>query len=347
MKNRFIQIEICLLFLLFFSINMVFGQKAQNSIFIWDVTASMVGTTNPTPPNYGYKKEADIDSEVRKGLEDIINEIRESTGEIIILPFGTEIWETQRFKSNKKGKHEAINYIKNYKIGKQPVGYTNICSAWDNAIQYIDPQKENLIYLFTDGEQNISYGALNKDECLKHIVEKYCKQAEGKEIFTFFISLNLADNSFSNILNNACSKHLKYVPLKDVRDHGVQVPAILVARFDPLTINLHDDTPMAIERFMIKGGNVPDNFTVVAVLEGIQQHLDIKAKVIKQEDNKIDVEFSLEDIDGRTIEDLKRDKTLKLTGTIILNHESVYFEPPVLNLNIINKEAQRLIFNIK
>jgi hypothetical protein len=325
---------------------MIFAQKPQNSIFIWDVTASMVGTTNSTPPDYGYKADADIDKEVRAGLKKIINGISENSGEIIILPFGTNIWEIKRFNSNMQGKENAINYINNYNISKRPAGYTNICGSWDNAMQYVDSQKENLIYIFTDGEQNIAYGP-HGNNCLGYIVEDYCRRVKNTNAFTFFISLNIDERSFSDVLNNACAKHLKYVPLTEVKGSEIQPPISLVAKFNPLTINLNDEHPVATERFEVKGGNVPENFKMAIRLEGVNHPLDLLASVIKSDETNFDVQFSLEDIDGKTITALKNNKSLNLNGEILIeDHDGVSFEPSVLHLYIINKEAQKLIFKI-
>ena len=349
-SNTFTKATYLLGMLCLLIISSSFAQKAKSRIIIWDVTASMVGSTNSVPPNFGYIANSDIDKDVRIGIIKIINDSPDDNGEFRIIPFGTDILDfTKIFKNNKAGKSDAINYINSYVIDKRPVGYTNICGAWDKAMNFINPDKQNIIYLFTDGSQNVTFGPDGKN-CLPSIVQKYCNLTKDSETFTFFVSLNVSDKSFSSILNNACSKNLKYLPLDDVKQNGVVLPISLIAKFNPITINLQDKLPSSIERFLEIGGVVSAGLKINAVLEIDPQFpLDIKNSIKSDKEGKLDVEFTLEDISGNTIGKLKNTSNLNIEGILKLTslNSTISFEPSEIKLRIINRKPEQLNFNIK
>lgn len=326
------------------------GQKTINRLIIWDVTNSMVGTTNSTPPDYGYKLASDIDKNVRDGIIKIINDAKDDGGAFRILPFTTTILDTDKnFVNNSSGRAAAVNYILNYVIGKKPSGYTNICGAWDGAMSFVDPTRQNIIYLFTDGNQNVPYGNSGIN-CLTEVVSRYCKVTLNSDIYTFFISLNIQDNSFSQILNNACSKHLKYLSLDDVKGKGIKLPVSLFAMTEPLIFNLQDRTVSVIERFNCIGGDIPNDFSMDAQLDvGQQYSLDIRCLVKSNKDNKLDVEFSLEDFSGNKFQTLINDPHLNIQGILKPNSKSdnISFASSEIKMKIINKKPEQLNFVIK
>lgn len=333
-----------LMWLLFSTVSL--GQKTINRIIIWDVTNSMVGTTNNIPPNYGYNPASDIDKNVRAGIIKIINETKDDGGAFRILPFTTTILDPDKnFVNNNSGRMAAVNYIKNYVIGEKPAGYTNICGAWDGAMSYVDPTRQNIIYLFTDGHQNIPYGNSGIN-CLEEVVARYCKVTLNSDIYTFFISLNITDNSFSQILNNACAKHLKYFSLGDTIPKFIT----LFAKIEPLIFNLQDKNISTVERFNCIGGEIPSDFSMDAQLDvGQKYSLDIICSLKSNKDNKLDVEFTLEDISGNQIQTLKNDSHLNLEGILKPNSKSdnISFASSEIKMKIINKKPQQLNFVIK
>lgn len=204
-----------------------FAQRPINRIIVWDVTASMVGVTNTTPPDFGYTPDNDIDATVREGINKIINETNYDGGSFRIIPFHTQIVANRQFNNDSKGRSEAKDYINNYRIERKPTTSTNICGAWDIAMNYIDSTRKNFIYLFTDGRQNVSYGPTGIN-CLSDIVRKYCALTNTSEAYTFFVSLNITDNTFSSTLKYACPKNLMYVQVDSVKKYGIDISKFLI-----------------------------------------------------------------------------------------------------------------------
>ena len=343
-KNNIKAIIIFMAFIFSFSTKII-AQKAVNRLILWDVTASMVGSTNSTPPNYGYNANSDIDKQVREGLIKIINDNKDDDGVFNIYPFGSDILEYKSFLNTSNGRKEAINYITNYKIDKQPKGYTNICGAWDKAMIHIDPKLRNVIYLFTDGSQNIAYGP-DGINCLSSTVNKYCSLTKGTDTYTFYVSLNVADKTFQGILANAC-KNITVVTADSVKNKGIPLPIKLVAKFQPLSFNVQDNSSSA-ERFTADGGTMPTDLKKInADLEiNTQDKLGIKATITSNKDGNLDVNFTLEDISGKAIATLKTIQNLNIVGKIKVSVEGST-EVTEIPINIINKKSPQLNFIIK
>ena len=343
-KNNIKAIIIFMAFIFSFSTKII-AQKAVNRLILWDVTASMVGSTNSTPPNYGYNANSDIDKQVREGLIKIITDTKDDDGGFNIYPFGSDILEYKSFLNTSNGRKEATNYITNYKIDKQPKGYTNICGAWDKAMIHIDPKLRNVIYLFTDGSQNIAYGP-DGINCLSSTVNKYCSLTKGTDTYTFYVSLNVADKTFQGILANAC-KNITVVTADDVKNKGINLPLKLVAKFQPLSFNVQDNSSSA-ERFTADGGTMPTDLKKInADLEiNTQDKLGIKATITSNKDGNLDVNFTLEDISGKAIATLKTIQNLNIVGKIKVSIEGST-EVTEIPINIINKKSPQLNFIIK
>ena len=349
MKQRIdflVKVTISFFFFLAFSFSIIAQQKVKNRIILWDVTASMTGSINSNSPNYGYNVNTDIDKVVRVGLVKIITQFPEDNGDFRVLPFRTDILDFDKvFKNDKAGKDAAINYINKYEIDKKPVGFTNICGAWDQAMTYLDINKDNIIYLFTDGNQNIAYGPNGKN-CLPSIVDKYCKLTKGGETYTYFVSLNINNN-----LSPDPSCPIKIINVGEVRERGIPDIAKsinLTPVNSPLIINLQDKSSQ-VERFKVKGdGVIPENLKVSADIKIDPAYpLGIKAKIISISGNNVDIEFSLDDYTGSTIQKLKNMSSLNLQATIkpISSDSNIKFDPVDLPVVIKFKKPEKL--NIK
>ena len=210
---------------------------------------------------------------------------------------------------------------------------------------HIDPKLRNVIYLFTDGSQNIAYGP-DGINCLSSTVNKYCSLTKGTDTYTFYVSLNVADKTFQGILANAC-KNITVVTADDVKNKGINLPLKLVAKFQPLSFNVQDNSSSA-ERFTADGGTMPTDLKKInADLEiNTQDKLGIKATITSNKDGNLDVNFTLEDISGKAIATLKTIQNLNIVGKIKVSVEGST-EVTEIPINIINKKSPQLNFIIK
>jgi hypothetical protein len=181
---------------------------------------------------------------------------------------------------------------------------------------------------------------------LSSTVNKYCSLTKGTDTYTFYVSLNVADKTFQGILANAC-KNITVVTADDVKNKGINLPLKLVAKFQPLSFNVQDNSSSA-ERFTVDGGTMPTDLKKInADLEiNTQDKLGIKATITSNKEGNLDVNFTLEDISGKAIATLKTIQNLNIVGKIKVSIEGST-EVTEIPINIINKKSPQLNFIIK
>jgi hypothetical protein len=181
---------------------------------------------------------------------------------------------------------------------------------------------------------------------LSSTVNKYCSLTKGTDTYTFYVSLNVADKTFQGILANAC-KNITVVTADDVKNKGIDLPLKLVAKFQPLSFNVQDNSSSA-ERFTADGGSMPSDLKKInADLEiNTQDKLGIKAIITSNKDGNLDVNFTLEDISGKAIATLITIQNLNIVGKIKVSIEGST-EVTEIPINIINKKSPQLNFIIK
>lgn len=141
MKPTILNAKYCiLLFLLIVPIN-VFAQRERNYIYLLDCTKSMAG----------YNGAPDIWESTKKYLKNDIERHTPCTM-VHVVPFQGKSLPTYSFLAQDFKWFDIENnldsYIKN-------VTNTNICDAWDISLSFIDTNKDNYIYLLTDGLDNV------------------------------------------------------------------------------------------------------------------------------------------------------------------------------------------------
>ena len=315
-----------LLILLFFNKSIIFAQKKENNrIILWDVTASMVGSTSS-----GYNPKHDIDKNVREGLRKLINDFNDDNSTIRIFPFTTTILDySKEFKANSSGKAAATKYINDYYIDKKIKGFTNICSAWEMAHNYIDKAKSNHIYLYTDGEQNINYGSDGKN-CMQGLIDKYCDLTKGA-CYTYFISIDAVNNKINFPPN--CGKTY------DVGGGEViEIPkslnlSILNAK---MVHNLQDGLSQIV-RFKEIGNRKIKGFipTGKLIFSNTAYSFDVKFSLVKEyEDGTVDFKLTFVDYAESTVKRLKSIPKLneKATFTFESSDNEVTFDPIQLDI---------------
>lgn len=117
------------------------AQRERNYIYVLDCTRSMTGVGNS--PN--------IWQPTKNYLRDDITR-QTPTTEIHVLPFQEKVLTTFDFEARAfdwKSMEKELDRLVTIPAN------TNICDAWSEAEKYINPNKDNYIYLLTDGQDNI------------------------------------------------------------------------------------------------------------------------------------------------------------------------------------------------
>lgn len=191
MINKKIQIMkkiiLFIIALLFYS-SITAQSKNERRIYLWDVSLSMKGRAKqadgkPTPNIY---------DDVVKALCESVNNLLNENTEIIVLPFYNGIDESGKtgpLKATKEGKSKITDKIRNYSNNK--VDYTNICGAVTDVMNhYLDSDKRNIVFLFTDGQQEIPW---NKP--LPDVLREWNFKASADDYFLYVMLTQDAKNA--------------------------------------------------------------------------------------------------------------------------------------------------------
>lgn len=334
MKNNFFKISSTeiknhnyfIFFILFFiNLSFVSGQvKENNRIILWDVTASMVGSTPK-----GYNAKHDIDKNVRESLRKLITDFDDDNSIIRIFPFTTNISDyTKEFRCNSTGKAAAIKFIDGYYIEPKIKGFTNICSAWEMAHKYIDKAKSNYIYLYTDGEQNINYGQDGKD-CMQGLIDKYCDLTKGA-CYTYFISIDAVNDKVNFPAN--CGKTY------NVMGDTIPIPKSLNLSIlnNSIVHNLQDGLSQVV-RFKESGNRKLNGFVPTGKLtfSNSAYSFDVKFTLVKEyEDGTADFKLTFIDYSQNTVKRLKSTPKLNEKAIIVFDSSDseVTLDPIQLNV---------------
>jgi hypothetical protein len=180
--------------IIFFIIAVVFyssitaQNKNERRIYLWDVSLSMKGKAKqadgkPTPNIY--------DNVVKALCESVNNLLNENT-EIIVLPFYNGIDESGKigpFNATKEGKSKITDKIKYYSNNK--IDYTNICGAVADVMNhYLDSNKRNIVFLFTDGKQETSWS-----KPLPDVLQEWNFKARDDDYFLYVMLTEDAQNA--------------------------------------------------------------------------------------------------------------------------------------------------------
>lgn len=147
----------------------LFGQRERNNIYILDCSNSMVTTNKIFEPTLEYLH--------RDILELPTNSM------VTIIPFQGDVFNKAIIHCTRE-KIDWPKFINQVTPLTQQLGGTNICGAWEKGLQYIDPNKDNYIYLLTDGEDNKKG---TPEVCT--LIRQWCDYAKEHNTFGFFVAL--------------------------------------------------------------------------------------------------------------------------------------------------------------
>lgn len=173
----------CLLLLTLLIAQFAMAQRERNYIYLLDCTKSMKG----------YNGAPDIWEPTKKYLKSDIE--RQTPGTMVhVVPFqGKNLpsysFEATKFnwKSMEKDLDEIIENVTN----------TNICDAWDLGLRFIDINKDNYIYLLTDGVDNVKGTA----ELAKRLAN-FCGKYQHTMAFYVVLTKNAINPQVKQIVDN-------------------------------------------------------------------------------------------------------------------------------------------------
>lgn len=171
--------------LVLFCGNFVFAQRNRNYVYLFDCTKSMIGYNGT--PNIWDKAKDYVHTDIERYMHGT---------SIHVLPFQNKPMSPHSFLRENfdwsKIENDLDKYVNN-------VTQTNICDALDRAEGFIDPNKDNYIYLLTDGEDNEKGIAV-----LAQKLQNFCGKYENTRLFYVVLTQNAINPKIQKVVD-ACS----------------------------------------------------------------------------------------------------------------------------------------------
>ena len=285
--------------LLFLIIVMAFSLegKSKNTIerriYLWDVTLSMKGYHGTTP---------DIYADVVKFLEQEINSIEDDKTEIVVLPFQENILERWEAVASNQGKSEIINKIKNYSNNK--VTNTNIVKPINDVkANFIKPDKNNILYILTDGKQSGGSAELVKT------IEEWGNDAKKLNAYALYV-----------MLTKVAEDPAVITAINKTPDIDVVKETIYLQPEPNVVYNLSSDggKPVNVELKCKESFQIPNNLKIRITAEGTPGILEDREVVVIG--GKITMKISQSEASTLLANSLKSNLTVKFE---IMNREEI------------------------
>ena len=215
-----------------------YSQKEENNIYLFDCTGSMITNKLWEPA----KTSLDETLKLHATIPDTY---------ITIVPFGDDPFQAFSFEAGKypsKAKEVLGSLNKNIETRPQS-SYTNISKAFKEGLRYIDNNKENRIYLLTDGEPN--HG--DTPENVAKTISEWCSNHRNTRLFYVALTKSALDGKIRSALE-AC-EDATIVELE-----GNVIPIFADLSPEDIYTNLEElSRPREIEF------NLPGNYDVKAI----------------------------------------------------------------------------------
>lgn len=208
--------------------------KRSNYIYIFDCTKSMI-----------YY---DILDRTLQFVHDDISE-RSPGNEITVVLFQGQPLETVRFMREDFSEKKWQEIDKLVRGHAEHVTNTNIVSAWERGLDFIDEGKYNYIYLMTDGEDNAHGGRGTAEVC--RLIREWCGKFRDSRAYY----VELYNGAINDEIKRAIEESCNITAIRsDYHDHFMSFDKqeIVVNTLElDRTVRLHSDwsreTPLSVQ----------------------------------------------------------------------------------------------------
>lgn len=185
MRNDFTIKYLVLLFLQIFLVSQVAAQREKNNIYLFDCTGSMIKNGLWTPAKESLDATVKLDATI-------------PGSHVTIIPFGNEPYEVFSFdaKDYPSKSKEIFNSFNNY---IQKAQYTHISDVMEEGLKHIDSNKDNRIYLLTDGQPNQG----DTPEKVAETISRWCSRHKNSRFFYVALTKGAIDDKIREALE-AC-----------------------------------------------------------------------------------------------------------------------------------------------
>lgn len=222
----------------------LWAQRERNYIYILDCSQSMVVTYHIWEPTLEY-------------LKNDIARLSESTM-VTIVPFQGSVYQ-QSVRHELKRDLDWAKFEKEVSTYPETLTGTNICQAWDHALNYVDPNKDNYIYLLTDGRDNKNPSPDGTENVCKRI-RMWCEHASNAQ--GYYVALS--DEAIDERIRSAVNECPKFKTVDGIENPFGSFERVTMSYN---TLDPHDITlPFSAEgRFKAEASSQDANFEVTLI----------------------------------------------------------------------------------
>lgn len=186
-------------------------QKETNYVYLFDCTTSMKG----------YNGSPDIIDEAKKCLKADIEQKTDNC-DILFIPFqGSNPLPPLSFRRSEFDWSEVEKRID--EVIDHPTN-TDIVSAWERAVSSFNPHAQNVLYLYTDGNDNV-HGA----QAVADMIRKWCASAPENVQAVYYMLTKASENPVIEKAIKEC-EHIRVA--KGINDKPIVTTPGIVWRFD-------------------------------------------------------------------------------------------------------------------
>ena len=254
----------------------LWAQRERNYIYILDCSRSMV-------------TEYDIWDSTLDYLEHDIARLSDGTM-VSIIPFQGTVYD-------KSVRHELKKDFDWTKFRKEVYKYpetltgTNICQAWDRALNYIDPNKDNYIYLLTDGRDNKNPSPDGTENvCLR--IRQWCERTEASQ--GYYVALS--DEAIDDRIRRAVEQCPRFKTVNGIQNpfgsfgktemnfntldpHEATLPFSAEGSFTAVAASADPSIEVSLAGGEIRQGRATFRFTPKADIAQMPETFDVPVKV--------------------------------------------------------------------
>ena len=252
----------------------LWAQRERNYIYILDCSNSMVSTYHIWDPTLEF-------------LEKDIAKLSENSM-VTIIPFQGTVYE-KSVRHCKKSDFKWDAFKKEvYNFPKTLTG-TNICSAWDEALKYVNPNKDNYIYLLTDGRDNKNPSPDGTDKVCQRI-HQWCESVKNSRGYFIMLSQEAADPRIKSAVDQCsymywtdASKELKPFGSFENEEYSyntlepetVNMPFSAEGDYKVSVRSLHPNFNLCLDEGVVHNGKASLQVNSLSDMSSLPQYIDV------------------------------------------------------------------------
>ena len=185
------------------------AQREKNNIYLFDCTGSMISNKLWEPAKTSLDETVKLDATI-------------PGSHVTIIPFGDEPYEVFTFEA-KDYPREQKSIFNSFNKHIKEAKYTHISDVMEKGLKYIDNNKDNRIYLLTDGQPNHN----DSPEKVAQVISRWCSIHKNSRLFYVALTKGALDDKIRKALEDCPDAYI------------VEIEGNVIPQFADLSSNIY------------------------------------------------------------------------------------------------------------